>query len=123
MAATLLTPYQMRYGIDRPTRGINMYRAVARPPPNPPTRDKHILRKARAPRAPADIAYTIESQRVRGRGYVVQHFSGPSRWTCTCPDYVAKSARDAAHRCKHIYVAIIEERGGVPGRASVLRRA
>lgn len=122
MAATV-SAYQQRYGLDRLTRGVNMYSAQSRPAPKPPTNDKHILRRARRPAPPNTAVYSIESQRVRGQAYrVVRDAAG--QWTCTCQDFVDKSAKDPAHRCKHIYVALIEERGqGVPTRAAVLRRA
>lgn len=119
----LISAYQQRYGLDRLARGVNMFSAPAQPAPGPPTADKHILRRARRPAPPATAVYAIESQRVRGRAYRVVRFA-PGQWTCTCPDFVDKSAADPAHRCKHIYVALIEERGqGVPRRPAVLRRA
>ena len=120
--ATVITPYQAQYGLTRLARGVQMYSTAAQLPPGPPTNDKHIFRRARRPAPPAVAVFSIESQRIRGRAYRVVR-SAAGRWTCTCPDYVDKSATDANHRCKHIFVALIEYRGrGVPGRPSILWR-
>ena len=105
-----LSAYQLRYGFDPYERARNMYAALATRGTKAPSYDHHVVRRP----ARREERWIIESQRVRGRLYVVRKTAARA-FTCTCKNF--RDQADARYQCKHIYVARTDEAGGrVPSR-------